>query len=86
MNEALNSLPKSILSSHWHFFHAQGGLDLGVGDHVVLGEFLHALRVQGQVKHVTNLGKAVHQAAGDAPDMRLLAQGTAYHLYQFVGG
>ena len=42
--------------------------------------------VQGQVPHVTNLCIAVHQAAGNVPEMRLLAQGTAYHLYPFVGG
>ena len=42
LTETPNRLPQPILSPNGHMVNAQRGLDLGIVDDVVFGEFLHA--------------------------------------------
>ena len=44
-------LPQPILGADWHMVNAKSGLDLGIADDVVFGEFLHPEMVErGEVK------------------------------------
>ena len=52
---------------------ADGRFDFCVADNIVLGEFLHAERVEGEVKPPADLGDAVHQSFKKFLDLGFLS-------------
>lgn len=76
---------QSILCSYRHLCDAEGGLDLGVADDIVFGEFLHAEWVEGEMEPTAKFGDAVHQPFWQAPDVGFLSHCLADDCNQFIG-
>ena len=83
--KTLYRLHQPILCSYRHLCDAEGGLDLGVADDIVFGEFLHAERLEGEVEPTAKFGDAVHQSFWQTPDVGFLSHCLADDCNQFIG-
>ena len=63
----------------------QRGFDLGIADYIVLSEFLHAERIEGEVEPTAKFGDAVHQSFWQTPDVGFLSHCFADDCNQFIG-
>lgn len=82
--KTLYRLHQPVLCPYRHLFDAEGGFYFGVADDIVLSEFLHAERVEGEPS--AKFGDAVHQSFWQAPDMCFLSHCLADDSNQFIGG